>query len=156
MLDRLDHEVSFCSREVKGILPSELKPKKKEEELPSSSEQTAEGALESRSYSADDVALVSYEESPMEGTETQDLDSTVRPLDEQPQPMEEEGEGLGGGTEAGPGVEGGAGGGDECTRVCMPERAALIKSILNFLKKAIPEPTLAENIRTCEDTLNLI
>ena len=33
---------------------------------------------------------------------------------------------------------------------CMPERAALIKSILNFLKKAIPEPTFAENIRNCE------
>ena len=36
----------------------------------------------------------------------------------------------------------------ECN--CMPERAALIKSILNFLKKAIPEPTFAENIRNCE------
>ena len=33
---------------------------------------------------------------------------------------------------------------------CMPERAALIKSILNFLKKAIPDPTFAENIRNCE------
>ncbi len=32
---------------------------------------------------------------------------------------------------------------------CMPERAALIKSILNFLKKAVPEPTFAENIRNC-------
>lgn len=33
---------------------------------------------------------------------------------------------------------------------CMPERAALIKSILNFLKKAIPDATFAENIRTRE------
>ena len=33
---------------------------------------------------------------------------------------------------------------------CMPERAALIKSILNFLKKAIPEHTFSENMRTCE------
>ena len=33
---------------------------------------------------------------------------------------------------------------------CMPERAALIKSILNFLKKAIPDPAFAENIRSCE------
>ena len=31
---------------------------------------------------------------------------------------------------------------------CMPERAALIKSILNFLKKAIPDATFAENIRS--------
>ncbi len=33
---------------------------------------------------------------------------------------------------------------------CMPERSALIKSILNFLKKAIPDPTFAENIRNCK------
>ena len=33
---------------------------------------------------------------------------------------------------------------------CMPERAALIKSILNFLKKAIPDATFAENIRIRE------
>ncbi len=38
---------------------------------------------------------------------------------------------------------------------CMPERAALIKSILNFLKKAIPEPTFAENLRNCESFRNL-
>ena len=33
---------------------------------------------------------------------------------------------------------------------CMPERSALIKSILNFLKKAIPDPTFTENIRNCK------
>ena len=33
---------------------------------------------------------------------------------------------------------------------CMPERVALIKSILNFLKKVIPEPTFADNIRKCK------
>ena len=33
---------------------------------------------------------------------------------------------------------------------CLPQRAALIKSILNFFKKAIPDPTFAENIRNCE------
>lgn len=33
---------------------------------------------------------------------------------------------------------------------CMPERSALIKSILNFVKKAVPDPTFTENIRNCE------
>ena len=33
---------------------------------------------------------------------------------------------------------------------CMPERAALIKSILNFLKKALSENIFSENLRTCE------
>lgn len=37
-------------------------------------------------------------------------------------------------------------GGDETVQ-CMPERSALIKSILNFVKKAIPDPTFTENIR---------
>ena len=45
--------------------------------------------------------------------------------------------------------DGGVGPRKEGSQMCMPERAALIKSILNFLKKAIPEPTFAENIRTC-------
>lgn len=33
---------------------------------------------------------------------------------------------------------------------CLPQRAALIKSILNFFKKAIPDPTFTENIRNCK------
>ena len=147
MLDRLEHEVSFCSREVKGILPSELKPKKKKQE-PSASSQGAEGSneeqAEARSYSADDVALVCYEETPMDAG-GEDMDATLQPADV-PQAMEEE---TGGGVR---GVQAGEGGDEGCGCVCMPERAALIKSILNFLKKAIPEPTLAENIRTCERT----
>ena len=36
------------------------------------------------------------------------------------------------------------------TYQCMPEQAALIKSILNFLKKAIPDPMFTENIRNCK------
>ena len=36
---------------------------------------------------------------------------------------------------------------EETLVTCLPERVALIKSILNFLKKVIPEPTFAENIR---------
>ena len=39
---------------------------------------------------------------------------------------------------------------EEACVTCMPERVALIKSILNFLKKVIPEPTFAENIRNCK------
>jgi hypothetical protein len=35
---------------------------------------------------------------------------------------------------------------------CLPQRAALVKSILNFLKKCIPETAFAENIRTMMDS----
>ena len=39
---------------------------------------------------------------------------------------------------------------EEVCPSCMPERVALIKSILNFLKKVLHEPTFAENIRNCK------
>lgn len=34
---------------------------------------------------------------------------------------------------------------------CLPQRAALLKSILNFLKKAIPDPAFVDNTRTLMD-----
>ena len=33
---------------------------------------------------------------------------------------------------------------------CFPQRAALMKSMLNFLKKAIPDPAFSESIRHCK------
>jgi hypothetical protein len=33
---------------------------------------------------------------------------------------------------------------------CFPQRAALLKSMLNFLKKAIPENVFSESIRHCK------
>jgi len=33
---------------------------------------------------------------------------------------------------------------------CFPQRAALLKSMLNFLKKAIPDPAFADSIRHCK------
>ncbi len=147
MLERLEHEVSFCSKDVKGILSSELKPKKKQQEQDKGASEASEPPdlerpSELRSLSADDIALVGSGEVPMD-IAGEGLNATLTAQD-LPQPMEE---GTGGVAEAGPIVQAGEEG---CCRMCMPERAALIKSILNFLKKAIPEPTLAENIRTRE------
>ena len=34
---------------------------------------------------------------------------------------------------------------------CLPQRAALLKSILNFLKKAIPDPAFFDNTRSLMD-----
>ncbi len=33
---------------------------------------------------------------------------------------------------------------------CLPQRAALLKSMLNFLKKAIPDPAFSDSIRHCK------
>lgn len=34
--------------------------------------------------------------------------------------------------------------------MCFPQRAALLKSMLNFLKKAIPDPAFSDSIRHCK------
>lgn len=34
---------------------------------------------------------------------------------------------------------------------CYPQRAALLKSMLNFLKKAIPDPSFSDSIRHCKE-----
>lgn len=33
---------------------------------------------------------------------------------------------------------------------CYPQRAALLKSMLNFLKKATPDPSFSEGLRHCK------
>ena len=126
MLDRLQQEVAYCARDVPGILPPELKPSRK----PAASGSEGGAGLPD----ADDgLVLLRYEDVAMDTSE--DLDSTLK--------GEEQEEGVVS-KDTGRGLEGSG------ILMCMPERAALIKSILNFLKKAIPEPTFAENIRTCK------
>ena len=60
----------------------------------------------------------------------------------------QEGQWSGGGASAE--MESADGEGGEKAEQCIPELAALIKSILNFLKKAIPDPMFAESIRNCK------
>jgi E3 ubiquitin-protein ligase HUWE1 len=133
MLDRLQQEVAFCAREVPGILPSQLKPAKK----PESSPPQAVGEGE-ESGQSDSLVLLRYEDVAMDTT-ANELDTTLKAEEQEVGvAIKAEGSGL---------EKSGA-------LMCMPERAALIKSVLNFLKKAIPEPTFAENIRTCKALLD--
>lgn len=126
MLDRLQQEVAYCARDVPGILPPELKPTKR----PAAS--GSEGGADLPD-AGEGLVLLRYEDVAMDTNE--ELDSTLKGEEEGVVSKKEE---------SGCGLEGSG------ILMCMPERAALIKSILNFLKKAIPEPTFAENIRTCE------
>lgn len=138
MLQRLQQEVTYCAREVPGILPSELKPAKKQ--AGESSQASGVSGKESHGQTSEDLVLLRYEDVPME-TSREELDSTLKEEGQEEAEgsrMEREVEGEG--EKAGEDKNG--------SLMCMPERAALIKSILNFLKKAIPEPTFAENIRT--------
>lgn len=132
MLDRLEQEVAYCAREVPGILPSELKPAKMSANGGGSDgkgQKSREGGESGDQSTSEDLVLLRYEETRME-TSVNELDTTLKQSEEQDK------------REGGVAEDGGP-------LICMPERAALIKSILNFLKKAIPEPTFAENIRTC-------
>ena len=36
---------------------------------------------------------------------------------------------------------------------CLPQRAALIKAVLSFLKKSIPDPSFSESIRNGTSTM---
>ena len=41
----------------------------------------------------------------------------------------------------------------DSARQCFPQRVALLKSILNFIKKAISETSFSDTIRHCESSL---
>ena len=129
MLDRLQQEVAYCAQEVPGLLPSQLRPAKQAE---------AE-ATNQRDVHRNEDSLSYYSEVPME-TGAEELDKTLK---------DEGADVEGAGPKTARGIDGSG------SLMCMPERAALIKSILNFLKKAIPEPTFAENIRTCRLTCDM-
>ena len=132
MLTRLQLEVGQCTRDAPHILSSDVK-------------KTQGGTTASETGL---TSLTGFDES----TAPEAMDTTLS--------VEEDGGGGGGGVapvvsegademEVGV-VSGGGGGGGGGGGQCMPERAALIKSILNFLKKAIPEPTFADSMRSCK------
>ena len=138
MLNRLEMEVSQCKEDAPTILPTAVK---KPSDKDYSAVLAAASATEQESMNVD----VSEEQRTSEAMDTpQDEAMDVAPPATTEAPPTAAGappllEATGG-----PCVE-------ETLVTCMPERVALIKSILNFLKKVIPEPTFAENIRNCKN-----
>ena len=135
MLNRLEMEISQCKEDAPTILPTVVKkPLDKDYSvvLAASNEQESmnaevsgeEGTLETQDTNTpQDEAM---DVAPPTSVEAPPTATGIPPL-----------------LEATTGVE-------ETLVTCMPERVALIKSILNFLKKVIPESTFAENIRNCK------
>lgn len=153
MLNRLEMEVSQCKEDAPTILPTMVKkPSDKDYSAvlaaASATEQESmnvELSEEQRASEAQDSMDTPQDEAmdvaPPIATETPPTDTAV--VTEAPPT-------AAAGTP--PLLEATGGSGMEETLVtCMPERVALIKSILNFLKKVIPEPTFAENIRNCKN-----
>ena len=151
MLERLEMEVAQCRGEIPFLLPSNV--------LPSSS---SSSAAEGGSAETSNIPLATERETG-NNSNSADAGSSETPAvtveTETPVVAMDTTEATGGASVAAgnrdftPQLLTRAAGkafssGVLCT--CMPERAALIKSILNFLKKAIPEPTFSENMRTCE------
>jgi E3 ubiquitin-protein ligase HUWE1 len=151
MLERLEMEVAQCRGAVPFLLPSTV--------LPSSSSSSGGGSVE-----RSNVPLVTERETG-NNSNSADVGSAETPAvtveTETPVVAMDTTEATGGASVA-------AGNRDSTPQLltraagkafssgvlstCMPERAALIKSILNFLKKAIPEPTFSENMRTFVDS----
>ena len=154
MLNRLEMEVSQCKEDAPTILPTVVKK-------PSDKDYSAVLAVASAAAEQESMNVeVSEEQRTLEAHEPMD---TPQPQDEamdvappnttttttQAPPTAPEVPPIAVGTP--PLLEATGGSGVEETLVtCMPERVALIKSILNFLKKVIPESTFAENIRNCK------
>ena len=143
MLYRLELEVAHCRADVPAILPTTVQPASK----PSSSPSPAAGASSSSSSSSSSVEQGPGQSEGGPSSAGPALVVTTAPMDTRE---------AGGVVRSSPtpdhtpsvlktAVESRAPGSQ-----CMPERAALIKSVLNFLKKAIPDPTFSENMRTCE------
>lgn len=140
MLYRLELEVAHCRADIPSILPTTVQPASKPSSSPSpaplaasSSSSSAEqgpGQSEGGSSSAGPALVVTT--APMDTRETGGVVRLSPAPDHTPSVMKTAEESHAPGSQ------------------CMPERAALIKSVLNFLKKAIPDPTFSENMRTCE------
>lgn len=130
MLERLELEVAQCRREVQFVLPTTVKSSSKASPAPDSSSSAA-ASLATPTAVPMDTSSTSVGSDAMDTTEV----GVSRPAPDHtpslPQPVSK------------PSSSG-------VLYTCMPERAALIKSILNFLKKAIPDPTFSENMRTCK------
>ena len=146
MLNRLEMEVSQCKEDAPTILPTVVKK-------PSDKDYSAVLAASATDQESMNVEV---SEEHQRTSEAQDTDTpqdeamdVAPPTTTEAPPTATEAPPTAAGTP--PLLEATCGSGVEETLVtCMPERVALIKSILNFLKKVIPEPTFAENIRNCK------
>ena len=154
MLNRLEMEVSQCKEDAPTILPIVVKKPSDKDYSAVLAAAAAAAEQESMNVEVSEGQRTLEPHEPMDTPQPQDEAMDVAPpttttaTTEAP-PTAPEAPPTAVGTP--PLLEATGGSGVEDTLVtCMPERVALIKSILNFLKKVIPESTFAENIRNCK------
>ncbi|XP_053437175.1 E3 ubiquitin-protein ligase HUWE1 isoform X9 [Nycticebus coucang] len=128
---RLEHEVDLCRKEC----PFVIKPKI---QRPSTAQEGEEMETDM------DVADVTMESSPGSSISMEHrLDVELRTASSSSNTSISSGPGLGSGSGPSPGPRPGV--------QCIPQRAALLKSMLNFLKKAIQDPAFSDGIRHVMD-----
>jgi hypothetical protein len=146
MLNRLEMEVSQCKEDAPTILPTVVKKPSDKDYSTVLAAASAATEQESMNVEVSEEQRTLEAHDPMDTPQPQDEAMDVAP----PTASASEAPPTAAGTP--PLLEATGGTGMEETLVtCMPERVALIKSILNFLKKVIPESTFAENIRNCKN-----
>lgn len=120
-INRLDMEVNVCRKEQ----PFEIEPLLHQATPQTSRERSLDREVESTSRRV----LESFDEreessNPMEFSEDENMSSKADEKNEQPDYSAA-----------------------KTGKTCLPQRAALLKSMLNFLKKAIQDPAFSDSIR---------
>ncbi|XP_060587198.1 E3 ubiquitin-protein ligase HUWE1-like isoform X3 [Ruditapes philippinarum] len=123
-INRLEHEVSICRQ----VQPFEIRPNR----LDSSMDLQPESPP---------LAMETDAVSPEQAGDSQSMEDQGTSVDE-PQPSTSTGAAAGASQSSLPDYSAAKTG-----RQCFPQRAALLKSMLNFLKKAIPDPSFSESMR---------
>ncbi|XP_032242084.2 E3 ubiquitin-protein ligase HUWE1 isoform X2 [Nematostella vectensis] len=124
VINRLEHEVKVCKPYHSGILPPDL---------PSTADNTSHMETTDEASSPHDPARSVPMETEQAGPSSADHDAKMEVDDSTLVP----------GTST-PAQE-------VSQQRCLPQRAALIKALLSFLKKVIPDPAFSESIRNVMD-----
>lgn len=118
-IKRLDMEVNVCRKEQ----PYQIEPEQSSTEA---TQPSSDGASSSR-YDWNAARCESFEVNTMECSE----DDAAKPQKEEKTPEQPTAEFVM----------------PKTGKTCLPQRAALLKSMLNFLKKAIQDPAFSDSIR---------
>ncbi|KAJ8683247.1 hypothetical protein QAD02_019039 [Eretmocerus hayati] len=119
-IKRLDMEVNICRKEQ----PFEIEPEIDTPEAPQAA--TVEAAVSDNASPGETIDDKEESSNPMEFSEDE---NTSAPKTDMKTPEQQS---------QSPAKSG---------KICLPQRAALLKSMLNFLKKAIQDPTFSDSIR---------
>ncbi|CAH1264453.1 HUWE1 [Branchiostoma lanceolatum] len=146
-INRLEHEVEICRKECPFVITPIISAEDGEEEEEHPEEENREGqvATETRNQSEEGAVAMETETAASTSSGSSDVPMEMDgPSPASTSSMSEDTRTETGAKKPGTGL-------DDPQKQCFPQRAALMKSMLNFLKKAIPDPAFSDSIRHVMD-----